>query len=287
MISSLFDHTASRRGSYHTGQLYARACSRVAALNSALILAIASLIMSTALAQSMGPPLPREGVHLSLGRFEALFDASQQRTNRARWRDGLIEIDLSASQTQGIAWVSFQGRADLSEVPRTARSALLDLTSLSVHPLSIWLDQVPHSPTSDGSFHQIRIPNPLDQGGQRPSPLIKLRYPVRLSQNASGEQSGLIPLPPIANADVRVVGQERAKFIPSLSPNQAQITKGISFRGAIAVLIPAVESGLLLQRKDFQVSLQPSGEGADIHLDLTALLRGGGFTVMGTCLTGE
>ena len=41
------------------------------------------------------------------------------------------------------------------------------------------------------------------------------------------------------------------------------------------MLIPSNESGALLQRKDFQVSLQASGEGAEVKLELQTLLRGG------------
>ena len=252
-------------------------CSqKFALLRTLLTLITFSRLIPSVLAQPMGPPPPHhEGVNLSLSRFETLFEASHQKVNRARWREGLIEIDLSTTQVQGVAWVSFQARAELSELSSGVRSATLDLASSTVHPLSVWRDGIPLSPTSDGSFHQIVIPAGEDENGQRPSPLIKLRYPVRLTHNASGELSALLPLPPIANADVRVIGQGRAKFIPELSPNQAQITLAQSLRGSIAVLIPAAESGLLLQRKDFSVSLHPSGDGADIELALQALVRGG------------
>ena len=121
------------------------------------------------------------------------------------------------------------------------------------------------SRASAQSAHQ-----PDSQATQR----VKLTYTTRLTRESSGALSGVIPLPPVAAADVTAIGIGRARVIPALTLNAQLIARAVPLKGALAVMIPEIESGLLLQREDLSVTLHESGEGADVELTITALSRG-------------
>ena len=232
-------------------------------------------IVNTAQSQPMGPPVPHEGVMLSLARFEALFTSSTQRSTHAKWHNPRLEIDVLKVKQTGEAWVTFTADVDVSDVPVGINSVTLDLVALTVHPLSVSQKGTILSPKASSSFHQVELTIEQAANGSRKIDPLRLRYPVRLSQHMNGEISGLIPLPPVANAEVRVIGKGNIKFIPELGLNQAQVASDVPLRGALAVLISPTESGALLQSKNLDVQLHSSGEGADVKAILKTLLRGG------------
>ena len=222
--------------------------------------------------QIMGPPQPHEGVMLSLARFENLFQASNARRHMGQWRNPQLEIDLSQVQHSGEAWVSFKAQIEHHHVASISPTSSMDLVPAVVHPLSVWLGDIPLHTSVLGSFHQVQIP--IHESQKESNSWLRLRYPIRLSQSPSGELSGLLPLPPVPSAKLKVISQGQAKFIPSLNKVGSKHQE-VSLRGALAILIPTTESGVLLQNKDLEVSLHSSGEGADVLVSQRSLLRGG------------
>lgn len=233
---------------------------------------VALITMSfEALARPHGPSMTHhpEGVHLSMERFSSLFEVASQRETRAQWSDPQVTIDLSSAQERGVAEITFTAKLSSSDVA----TRVVDLIPSSVHPISVWLDEIAQTPQIRGSFHTIPLPlsQDLEPAQKR---RLKLTYPVRINRMESGALSSLIPLPPVANADIKVIDAKRAHFIPHLSLNSEHLAKNVRVRGALAVLIPAIETGPLLQREDLNVSLHASGEGADVKLTINTLLRG-------------
>ena len=102
-----------------------------------------------------------------------------------------------------------------------------------------------------------------------------MSYPVRLSQSLSGELSGLLPLPPVPSAQLKVIAKGQARFIPDLTQMHRDGDQKVNLKGALAILIPTSESGVLLQSQDLEVSLSHSGDGADVVVTQKSLLRGG------------
>ncbi len=228
---------------------------------------------SVAWSQPMGPPPPHEGVMLSLARFESLFQSATERQAMGQWRNPQLEIDLSQVQQSGEAWVSFKAQVSHKHLLGTQHSINMDLVPAMVHPLSVWLEDKPLNTSISGSFHQVEIL--VEEAKQNNSdPWIRLRYPVRLSRSLSGELSGLLPLPPVPSAKLKIIAQGQAKMIPELN-TLGQQNSEVSLKGALALLIPTTESGVLLQSKDLEVSLNASGEGADVLVTQKSLLRGG------------
>ena len=206
-------------------------------------------------------------------RFESLFVTSSQRENRIDWGDPQLIIDLSAAPQSGLAHVTFTATARAEVIESSAAERWADLVPASVHPISVWLNSVAHTPTRRGSYHALQLPR-IERDGQVLPQQIKVSYPIRLTREPSGGLSGIIALPPVPNADVRVLSLGRSRLVPTLKLDQTHTARAVSLRGALAVVIPASESGQLLQRQDLNVSLHSSGEGADVKLRLETLLRG-------------
>ena len=223
--------------------------------------------------QVMGPPQPQEGVMLSLARFESLFQASTARQQMGLWRNPQLEIDLSQVKRSGEAWVTFKAQIGHQQALSISPSISLDLVPAVVHPITVWLGDRPLNTSISGSFHQAQIQ--IEPTNKQKPLWLRLRYPVRLSQSLSGELSGLLPLPPVPSAQVKVISKGQARFIPDLKQMTYEREQKVSLRGALAILIPTSESGVLLQSKDLEVSLNHSGDGADVLVTQKSLLRGG------------
>ena len=233
---------------------------------------ILGLCLSGAHSQSLEPALSPEGVHLSLSRFEQLFRGASERHAGARWRSPELEIDLSGAEQRAEVWVSFTAQLDLSELPEGQLEGRIDLVPSAVQSLSLRRGETPLTTEVEGSFHQLSFTT--SERVALEAQQITLRYPVRLSRSEGGELSGLLPLPPVSSARLRLKALGRARLIPSLSGGGAQLIERAELRGALALLIPAPESGALLQRKDLEVTLLDSGEGADVQVKLESLVRG-------------
>ena len=238
---------------------------------SILLLGFSSLALA-APPEKHEAPLTHETVSLSLSRYETLFEASSSSMDHVSWLDPHLVIDIKQDGGGGEAWVSFDAQVILPKEPRKGTQVWADLVPAMIHPVEVWLNDLAQSPSVRGSFHSL----PIDLTQAHTGTLrIRMQYPVRLGRGSQSELSGLLPLPPVANATVRIIGASSAQFIPPLPEQSLQHGAQVALRGALALSIPAAESGLYLQRQDLHVNLHPSGEGADIRLQIQTLLRGG------------
>lgn len=206
---------------------------------------------------------------MSLARFESLFQASSDHKDNARWRDTQLQIDLSTTDQTSEVWVEVNAHLTAQSGQSTTEYSV-DLVPASVLALNAWVDGVPSSMIQRGAYHGLLLGQFSPDATEKK---LRFRYPVRLTRGPLGGLSGVIPLPPVSVAQVKVIGGEQSRFIPEL-PVQSGIIPEVSLHGAIAVILPSVEEGQFLQEAKFNVHLDESGEGATVDVELNTLLRG-------------
>ena len=190
-------------------------------------------------------PLP-EHIMLSLKHFEELKQSANQHLELAQWSNIQIKLDLAQAH-QKSPLVHIQITADL----QGSKKAWVYLTPQMQTPIKAWLDQAILHPHLKGSHFVL----PLGHHKK-----LKLSYTLPFEFHPQQGFSTLIPLPPLAHAQVSVVNAPSGwRLSPSLATGA--LSGQLSLKGALFLTLPPPTDKPFLQKQHMRLHIHaPTSE---------------------------